>query len=133
MQVGDIFSGHYTVTEKVYKGFIDIFSDNNPLHTDRDFASKYGMSDVVMHGNILNGFLSHFIGEALPVKNVIIHTQSINFYKPVFLNDVVELQAEISEMHEAVKAVVFKFTFRKISGERVAKGNIQIGLIQSTK
>jgi 3-hydroxybutyryl-CoA dehydratase len=129
MNIGDSFINNYTVTPKVYEGFIHTFEDNNPLHTNLEFANKHGMPQVVMHGNILNGFLSHFIGEALPKKNVIIHTQSINFYLPVFLHDNVTLQADITEQHESVKTFVFKFIFRNQHGKRVAKGLIQIGLI----
>ena len=129
MKVGDSFTKNYAVTPKVYEGFIHTFEDNNPLHTDVVFAKEHGMPQVVMHGNILNGFLSHFIGEALPQKNVIIHSQSINFYLPVFLHDTVVLQAEIAEHYEGVKAFVFKFIFRNQDGKRVAKGTIQIGLI----
>lgn len=129
MQQGDIFTKDYIVTEAVYKGFIEIFSDRNPLHTDKVFAGKFGMPEVVMHGNILNGFLSHFIGEELPQKNVIIHSQSINFYKPVFLNDALSMQAEIVSYSEAVKTYLLNFIFRKQSGLRVAKGTIQIGLL----
>ena len=129
MQQGDIFTKEYVVTEKIYKGFIEVFSDHNPLHTDKLFAEKLGMPEVVMHGNILNGFLSHFIGEELPQKNVIIHSQSINFYKPVFLNDIVSLQAEIVSVSEAVRTYLFNFIFRNQSGVRVAKGTIQIGLL----
>lgn len=129
MQKGDQFSYQYLVTTQVHEGFINTFKDKNPLHTDIDFAQKMGMPSVVMHGNILNGFLSHFIGECLPQKNVIIHSQSINFYLPVFLNDRVTLQATIDEYHEAVKAFVFKFIFRNQDDKRVAKGIIQIGLL----
>ena len=129
MQQGDIFTNEYDVTDKVYQGFRDIFSDHNPLHTDEEFAKAHGMSGRVMYGNILNGFLSHFIGELLPIKNVIIHSQSINFYLPVYLNDKLTLTAELAEVHEAVKAYTFKYIFRNMAGKRVAKGDIQIGLI----
>ena len=129
MQQGDIFTNEYIVTDKVYQGFREIFSDHNPLHTDEEFAKAHGMNGRVMYGNILNGFLSHFIGEGLPVKNVIIHSQSINFYLPVFLNDRLTLTADLSEVHEAVKAYTFKYIFRSEAGKRIAKGDIQIGLI----
>jgi acyl dehydratase len=129
MQQGGIFTNEYDVTDKVYQGFRDIFSDHNPLHTDEEFAKAHGMSERVMYGNILNGFLSHFIGELLPIKNVIIHSQSINFYLPVYLNDKLTLTADLAEVHEAVKAYTFKYTFRNMAGKRVAKGDIQIGLI----
>lgn len=129
MEKGNVFTNEYVVNEKIYKGFIDIFNDHNPLHTDEAFAKEHNMPQVVMHGNILNGFVSHFIGEMLPQKNVIIHSQSINFYKPVFLNDTVSLQAELAEVYESVKTYIFKFTFKNQEGIRVAKGTVQIGLI----
>lgn len=129
MKAGNTYTHRYTVTEKVYNGFREIFADNNPLHTDQEFAVAKGMKGVVMHGNILNGFISHFIGEVLPEKNVIIHSQNINFYKPVYLGDEVMLSAELAEVHEAVKSFTFKFIFRNTLGERLAKGSIQIGLI----
>ena len=129
MEKGNLYTNQYMVAEKIYKGFIDIFDDNNPLHTDESFAKEHGMPQVVMHGNILNGFVSHFVGEILPQKNVIIHSQSINFYKPVFLNDTVTLSAELAEVYESVKTYIFKFTFKNQEGVRVAKGTVQIGLI----
>jgi acyl-CoA thioesterase FadM len=82
-----------------------------------------------MHGNILNGFLSCFIGEALPVKNVMIHSQEINYKKPVYMNDTLKLKAAVKEIHESVNAVVFKFSFVNQSNEIVAKGTIQIGIL----
>lgn len=129
MKAGDTYTCSYKVTEKIYRGFIDLFSDNNPLHTDTEFAVAKGMKGVVMHGNILNGFISHFIGEVLPDKNVIIHSQSINFYKPVYLEDELSFTAELAELHEAVKSFTFKFVFKNIDAVRLAKGTVQIGLI----
>ena len=87
MQKGDVFKTTFKVTEQVYNGFISLFHDKNPLHTNADFAIKKGFESRVMHGNILNGFVSYFIGECLPIKNVIIHTQEIKYVQPVYLND----------------------------------------------
>jgi 3-hydroxybutyryl-CoA dehydratase len=81
-----------------------------------------------MHGNILNGFISYFIGECLPTKDVIIHSQTIDFNKPVFLYDVLNFHAEIDELFESVKVVKFKYYFSNNEDKKVAKGTIQIGL-----
>jgi acyl dehydratase len=126
---GRVFEHSFSVSDDVYEGFIRIFKDRNPLHTDREFAASKGFAGCVMHGNILSGFLSCFIGETLPVKNVIIHSQEINYKKPVYLNDTVVLKAVVSEIHESVNVVIFKYTFAKQTGELVAKGNIQIGVL----
>jgi acyl dehydratase len=128
-EINESFEKEFTVSNDVYSGFIRLFQDRNPLHTDQAFAIGKGFRGVVMHGNILNGFLSYFIGEMLPVKNVIIHSQEINYKKPVYLNDTLKLKAAVKEIHESVNVVMFKFRFFNQANEIVAKGNIQVGIL----
>jgi 3-hydroxybutyryl-CoA dehydratase len=123
------FELKFKVTESLYSGFIENFQDKNPLHTSDSFAISKGFKSKVMHGNILNGFLSYFVGETLPSKNVIIHSQEIQFKNPVFLNDSLDFKAEVSGIYESVKAVEFKFKFLNSNLKVVAKGKIQIGEI----
>ena len=126
---GDQFKETFSVTDKIYNGFIDIFNDKSPLHTIEKFAIKKGFKSKVMHGNILNGFLSYFIGECLPVKNVIIHSQIIHFKNPVYLNDTLNLEVKVSNISESVNAVEFNFVFKNSTLKSVAKGKIQIGIL----
>lgn len=128
MNKGDKYTLNYLVDERVYESFINLFNDKNPLHTNTEYATGKGFKERVMHGNILNGFLSHFIGEGLPTKDVIIHSQQISFSNPVYLHDALTLEAEVEDVYESVKAVVFKFHFKNAEGGKVAKGKIQIGL-----
>jgi 3-hydroxybutyryl-CoA dehydratase len=126
---GTIFHQTYTVDEKVYNGFLTTFCDKNPLHTDITFAQVKGFKSMVMHGNILNGFLSHFIGECLPTEDVIIHSQEIKFYHPVYLNDILQLVIEVDDYFESVNTVDFKFYFQNEDKKKVAKGKLTIGLL----
>jgi 3-hydroxybutyryl-CoA dehydratase len=128
-EIGDKYTKEFVPTEAVHQSFIDTYLDCNPLHTDEAFAIAHGFEGRVMHGNILNGFLSYFIGEMLPVKNVIIHSQEIAFMNPVYMDDVLQFTAEVKELYESVNAVVFKYKYTNKKGKTVAKGKIQIGLI----
>lgn len=105
-------------------------NDRNPLHIDEEFAISHGFSGRVMYGNILNAFLSYFIGECLPIKNVIIHSQEIVFKNPVYMNEVLEFEAFVAEIYEAVNVIKFKYKFIKPDGKIAAKGLIQIGLMK---
>ncbi len=129
MLKGQIFTHTFQVSDKIYQGFIESFNDKNPLHTDSEFAKSKGFQSKVMHGNILGGFLSFFIGECLPIKNVIIHSQEIKYYNPVYLNDELQFSAEIVDVFESVNVVEFFFMFRNNSGLKLAKGIIKIGII----
>ncbi|MES2826870.1 MAG: MaoC/PaaZ C-terminal domain-containing protein [Bacteroidota bacterium] len=129
INLGEKFEKTFLVSEDIYQGFISIFKDKNPLHTDEEFAKIRGFKGRVMHGNILNGFISFFIGECLPTKNVIIHSQDIQFKNPVYLNDHVDFEAVVTGVYESVNALEFKFTFRNSDALLLAKGKIQIGIL----
>ena len=129
MIVGQKFDCVFVVDEKIHSGFMELFSDKNPLHTSRLFARQKGFQSEVMHGNILGGFISYFIGERLPVNNVIIHSQEIKYLSPVYLNDRLIFAAEITEVVDSVKVVRFKFSFLKQDQKMVAKGSVQISII----
>lgn len=123
----------YQVTSEVYDSFQHCSSDFNPLHTDSAYANSKGFSGIVMYGNILNAFVSHFVGMLLPSKEVIIQSQDICFHKPVFLNDEILLESEIDIVSEAVNIINYKLKFRRFSGtkpEMVAKGHVQVGLLK---
>lgn len=122
----------YHVTEDVYNAFQKASGDMNPLHTDVAFAKSKGYSGCVIYGNILNCFVSHFVGMGLPTPDVMIQTQDIQYHKPVFLNDEIKLCAEIEDISEAVHIVNYKLKFYRTNADKpqlVAKGHVQIGLI----
>ena len=125
----DNFEIDYEVTEKIYHGFIDIFNDRNPLHTDEKFAKEKNFAGKVMHGAILTGFLSHFIGEMLPVKNVIILAYNISFNNPVYLGDKLKLYATVADVSASVNCADIKYEFKNSANVTVSKGKISIRVI----
>ena len=124
----------YHVSPDVYHAFQSCSGDFNPLHTDMAFAQSKGFSGCVMYGNILNAFISHFVGMLLPTSEVMIQSQDISFHKPVFLNDQISLEATVDTVSEAVGIIEYKLKFRRLSDgikpELVAKGHVQIGLLK---
>ena len=119
----------FTVSPAVYTAFQQCSGDYNPLHTDEEFARGKGFPEKVMYGNILNAFVSMLIGEGLPTKNVIIHSQDIQYKKPVYLNDVLWAELSVEGVHESVNTVEFKFVFKNQCEKIVSKGHVQIGVI----
>ena len=130
MKAGDKFTETFRVTDEIYKGFIDLFQDKNFMHMDDEKAQERGFKSKIMHGNILNGFISFFIGECLPVKTIIIHKQTIQYRNPIFLNDILDFEAKINGVHESVNAVEFIYKFKNTKAKVVAKGDFQIGILR---
>lgn len=107
---------NYRVTPDVYYSFQRCSNDYNPLHTDAIFAKSKGFGDCVMYGNILNTFVSHFVGMLLPTRDVMIQSQDISFHRPVYMNDDIQLEADIETMSEAVNIINYKLKFRRVGG-----------------
>lgn len=122
----------YKITQEVYDSFQRCSNDFNPLHIDQAYAIEKGFQGCVMYGNILNAFISHFVGMLLPVKEVMIQSQDIFFHKPVYLNDNILLEATVEQVSEAVNVIIYKLKFRRCIEDKVelvAKGHVQIGLL----
>lgn len=126
--IGKKFINEFQINETIYNNFKCTFQDFNPLHISKEYAISKGFKDKVMQGNILNGFISNFIGEKFPLKNVIIHKQNIKFSYPVYLNDNLQLHSEIINLHKELKIINLKYYFLK-DRVKVAFGNIQLGVI----
>jgi 3-hydroxybutyryl-CoA dehydratase len=126
---GDKFEIEYQVTEKIYHGFIELFDDKNPLHTDEQFAKEKKFAGRVMHGAILTGFLSNFIGERLPIKNVIVLSYTISYKKPVYLGDNLRLFATIADVFDSVNCADIEYQFKNAANVVVSKGKISIQII----
>ena len=44
------FNLKFIVSHDIHQGFIQNFKDENPLHTDEEFAQQKGFKGKVMHG-----------------------------------------------------------------------------------
>lgn len=98
----------------------------------RCMLKKKGFTGKVMYGNILNAFVSHFVGMLLPARDVMILSQDISFHKPVYLGDDIQLEARVETVSTAVNTIEYKLKFRRLGAgkpEMVAKGHVQIRLL----
>lgn len=122
----------YCVTQEVYDAFQVCSGDMNPLHTNKEYANKKGFPQCVMYGNILNAFVSHFVGMVLPSPDVMIQVQDIQYRKPIYMDDEIVIRATHENVSEAVGVVNFKLKFYRSTDEKpelVASGHVQIGLL----
>lgn len=125
---GQVFTQRYAVTPELVSRFMAAFGDRNPLHVDADYARERGFAGPVAHGNVLGGFLSHFVGEALPTRQVILQGQALRFRAPVYAGDELELEATVAHVSAAVGSVELAFKFRNGAGKVVASGTLNVGV-----
>ena len=127
--VDDTFDQQFKISEELVSDFVKLSNDRNPLHTIDKFAIDKGFKSMVVQGNLQNCFISYFIGECLPSKNVMILSQTINYKKPVYINDILFLKVKIIGIFESVDLIEFDFNFTNQLDKIVSKGIIKIKLI----
>jgi 3-hydroxybutyryl-CoA dehydratase len=123
--LGTKFRQQYVISEDVYQRFLSLFGDASPLHVDDQVAVSCGFSAKLMHGAILNGFISNFVGMNFPGKRTLELGVEIHFAQPTYVNDVLELEAVVKERLESRKVAVLQFRFRRDT-TTVAKGRITV-------
>lgn len=125
---GDKFVHEFRITPEISDLFIKLSQDKNPLHIDDNFSISKGFKSKVIHGNIQNCFLSYFVGEIFPIKEVMILSQSIKFKNPVYENALLTFESKIENFVESIQVYEFKFKFKN-STDIVSQGNLMIKVI----
>jgi len=128
VQEGTTFNHKFKVTKETSDLFIHLSQDRNPLHVDEKFSISKGFKSKVTHGNIQNCFLSYFVGEIFPIKDVMILSQSIKFNNPVYENDTLTFESKVINYVESIKVFEFNFKFKN-SISIVSQGSLMIKII----
>lgn len=118
------FKHTYRVSNDLYEQFLGIFKDTNIFHIDSEYAKGKGFTDKIVHGNVLGGFLSHFIGVVLNLDRTVIASETINFHLPVYINDELVLTGEVGDFISSVQAYKVKFYFKNQADQKVASGKV---------
>jgi len=91
------------ITSNLVRNFIKISGDDNLIHTNSSFAKKYNFKKKIVHGMILGGFFSNFIGKILPGKYALIISADINFHEPCFVMDKLKFLGKITQLNKSYK------------------------------
>jgi 3-hydroxybutyryl-CoA dehydratase len=130
IQEGLRASHRYAISQDIYEHFLAAYHDTNPLHTDGEFARRHGFADRVMHGMILQGFISHFVGVHFPGGRSLLQSVSTQFKAPCHLGDEILIEATVTQVAEAVKVIIMEMVLTNVTQGRVAaKSKVQVGLL----
>ena len=108
IQIGDSASIERVICLKDIETFSNLTGDKNPLHVDQSFAEKSKFGSRVAHGMLTSSFISTLIGETLPGEGSIITNISLDFRKPVFIDDSLRTTIEVTKKIDLLKQVHFK-------------------------
>lgn len=99
-KIGEIFEYKKTFTIESSRIFAELTGDNNPVHSDFDYAKKTKFAQPVVHGALTNSLFSTIFGTIFPGPGCIYISQTTKFVRPVFFDQEIVARVELIEVNE---------------------------------
>ena len=129
---GHIVEQEYRIGPEMYETFLSLFPDRSPVHVDEAYARANGFRGLVMHGAILNGFLSHFVGMRLPGRRSLELAVDIRYLKPCYLGDEIRLQGTIAQKMDSRRVLVMDVIYHNRTQDViVARARVQAAIMNA--
>ncbi|MEI8306159.1 MAG: MaoC family dehydratase [Chloroflexales bacterium] len=122
VKVGQKASMRKTITEADVVLFGCVTGDMNPLHTDDIAARDSRFGKRIAHGMIGAGLISAVLGMQMPGPGTIYIKQTLNFRRPIFINDTVTTTVEVKEIRADKPIATLSTTITNQHGELVLEG-----------
>ncbi|MCM1185929.1 MAG: MaoC family dehydratase [Lachnoclostridium sp.] len=116
-----------TVSESDVYLFAGICGDFNPVHINEVYAQNTVFQKRIVHGALINAFVSTVLGMYLPGEGTIYLSQESHFKKPVYIGDTVTARVEITDINEKRRAHL-RTTVKNQAGELVLEGVAYVSL-----
>lgn len=94
-------SKKFLITEDIVIKYSEISQDMNPIHLDDEYAKKSIFKRRIAHGMLLGGFISGIIANDYPGEGSIYLQQIINFVKPCYIGDEIDVIIELIDKTES--------------------------------
>ena len=129
-KVGQMTEFKHRITDEDVKKFIDITGDDNPIHTDKNFAQRTSFKDVIAHGMLGASFISTMIGKYLPGEGALWVSQSLNFLRPVRIGDELTIKAKITKKHAKQRLLTLDIEIINQYKQSVLRGEAVVKLLE---
>ena len=125
--IDDLAVGHTHVmrreiTAAVVDAFAELSGDVNPLHMSDSFAQAAGFAGRVAHGALHAVYLSCLFGTQFPGPGCFWAKQSFEWRQPVFIGDVIDLQATVKHKSAGTRTLLVSVEARNQQGQLVMNG-----------
>jgi len=126
---GDVFLFERKISKQDVMDFARLSGDFNPLHVDEDFGKKSPFGNNIVHGMLVGSLFSALIGMHCPGKNSVYMSQTLNFKKPIYHDDIILVRGTVINKNDAVKMVTLKTEILK-KGKIMFDGEAKVKVLQ---
>ncbi len=125
LNIGDSATYTRTLTEEELILFAAVSGDVNPVHLDREYASKTLFKERIAHGMWSGALISATLATVIPGPGTIYLEQSLNFKRPVKLEDTLTVKLTVLRKEER-NNVIFECEVINQDRELVVAGEAKV-------
>ena len=129
LNVGRRVTVDLRIDDQQMRAFAALSGDFNPLHTDDDFARGQGFQGRVVYGGLLVAKISEIIGMRLPGRNSVWAGLSLEFLRPLYVDEVAELEASVAGRSDSTGLVELELVLRR-AGKKLLKGKAEVVVVK---
>lgn len=122
IELGMSASLENTVTEPDILSFANVTGDHNPVHLDAEYAATTPFKGRISHGMLTASYISAVFGMRLPGPGAIYVTQTLNFRRPVMIDDRITTTVSVAELFPQKRRVRFECVCTNADGKVVLEG-----------
>lgn len=127
LSVGDTYTTKFSFSQAQVDAFAQLTGDTNPIHIDEEFASKTPFKKPIMHGFLSASIFSRVLGTEFPGNGSVYLSQSMDFLRPMFVEEEYEATFTISEIDSRRKTALIKTQITSLTNKKVTvKGEAKI-------
>jgi acyl dehydratase len=108
MEIGNTYHHQFVFTQAQVNDFAQVSGDTNPLHLDADFASTTPFKKPIMHGFLGGSIFSMVLGTKFPGPGSVYLKQSMEFLRPMFVEQTYEAIFTVKELELAKNRVLIE-------------------------
>lgn len=125
IEIGMTAQYSQTITDADIKSYAGLSGDHNPVHIDEAYAADSRFKKRIAHGLMSAGFFSALFGTKLPGPGCVYVSQTLNFKRPVYINDTVTAIVTVTNVDPKQRRVFFE-TVCRVGSKSVIDGNAEI-------
>lgn len=120
--VGQTASFSKTATDADVLFFLATSGDTNPVHIDEEAARQSQFGRRILPGMWSAGLISAVLGTRMPGPGTIYLSQTLNFRRPVYINDTITATVEVIAIRHDKNIITLKTTVTNQASELILEG-----------
>ena len=122
LELGQVYTVKFNFNQENVIAFAEVTGDKNPVHLDEAYAAKTIFKKPIVHGMLGASLFSKVFGTLFPGEGTIYLNQSLNFLKPMYVDENYEAVFEVKELILEKNRAIISTSIRNEQGKSLISG-----------